>query len=643
MCGPQRGESVGAVASSSLPVASMELRRAPAEEGQIATEREREREGEESMGGLLLSHERDLKRVQRNGSWRLGAEGSLEHDAAMLQQVADRTRKGFVKSTTGMRKVFAAGRVHGDGPVAYGAPGGGAPLADVAAQALRDMQEQMDRLRAARALASDAAGGRTPRVTDTVRTSILALDVEESPVSVVSSDEESFADTALPPPPPGGPSSTSDAGGLREQLLSSGLSPLSSAPDDGTQVAPAAALQEALAEHVRKLRSLKTALQRTAGQRSQLLYRPQPAVTALHYWLEHTGLCCSSYDALVRLDRATDMHLSLDHEAALLVDLQKTIQHLFAGLAEPSSGGDSDLPWSEERSADPKPPEAVPAVLRRRAPPFIRLPGPDEFCCALRARLPAGAAAAVMLGGIAASPRTPRGVLPPMPSRSAKRPPPSEPAFVELVQGFLRHHLGLLPQSLGQEHTAVGVRLTTKRRGSSTLAEVLERGFKLSAAQRQTLSAELCQRTISTTHLGEDSVADLERAVEAVDATWVDRLLGPPLGVKRAGAPHQHFLPCHSCSHTNLKSPCAEQATCSSATSTGCGRRGGWCCAAILHASGSCATTADILTRCQRSSLVSFMRSLSRSRSRSRSPGITRYRGIGLMLNRWGRWIWHWR
>ena len=25
------------------------------------------------------------------------------------------------------------------------------------------------------------------------------------------------------------------------------------------------------------------------------------------------------------------------------------------------------------------------------------------------------------------------------------------------------------------------------------------------------------------------------------------------------GAPHQHFLPCHSCSYTNLKSPCAEQ------------------------------------------------------------------------------------
>ena len=25
------------------------------------------------------------------------------------------------------------------------------------------------------------------------------------------------------------------------------------------------------------------------------------------------------------------------------------------------------------------------------------------------------------------------------------------------------------------------------------------------------------------------------------------------------GAPHQHFLPCHSFSHTNLKSPCAEQ------------------------------------------------------------------------------------
>ena len=25
------------------------------------------------------------------------------------------------------------------------------------------------------------------------------------------------------------------------------------------------------------------------------------------------------------------------------------------------------------------------------------------------------------------------------------------------------------------------------------------------------------------------------------------------------GAPHQHFLPCHSFSHTTLKSPCAEQ------------------------------------------------------------------------------------
>ena len=26
------------------------------------------------------------------------------------------------------------------------------------------------------------------------------------------------------------------------------------------------------------------------------------------------------------------------------------------------------------------------------------------------------------------------------------------------------------------------------------------------------------------------------------------------------GAPHQHLLPCHSFSHTNLKSPCADQA-----------------------------------------------------------------------------------
>ena len=29
--------------------------------------------------------------------------------------------------------------------------------------------------------------------------------------------------------------------------------------------------------------------------------------------------------------------------------------------------------------------------------------------------------------------------------------------------------------------------------------------------------------------------------------------------IKDDGAPHQHFLPCHSCSHTNLKSPCAGQ------------------------------------------------------------------------------------
>ena len=28
------------------------------------------------------------------------------------------------------------------------------------------------------------------------------------------------------------------------------------------------------------------------------------------------------------------------------------------------------------------------------------------------------------------------------------------------------------------------------------------------------------------------------------------------------GAPHSHFLPYHSFSHTNLKSPCVEQATC---------------------------------------------------------------------------------
>eukprot|EP01044_Picomonas_judraskeda_P036744 COSAG03_NODE_16359_length_404_cov_0.885246_1_plen_74_part_10 len=32
------------------------------------------------------------------------------------------------------------------------------------------------------------------------------------------------------------------------------------------------------------------------------------------------------------------------------------------------------------------------------------------------------------------------------------------------------------------------------------------------------------------------------------------------------GAPHAHFPPCHSRSHTNLKSPCAEQSPCRSRT-----------------------------------------------------------------------------
>ena len=32
--------------------------------------------------------------------------------------------------------------------------------------------------------------------------------------------------------------------------------------------------------------------------------------------------------------------------------------------------------------------------------------------------------------------------------------------------------------------------------------------------------------------------------------------------VQSSGAPHQHFLPCHSFSHTNLKSPGVEQVVC---------------------------------------------------------------------------------
>jgi serine/threonine protein kinase len=500
-------------------------------------------DAEETTRGILTTHARDLKRVQRHASGNLGVEGSLEHDAAMLQQVADRTRKRFVKRIGGLRKVFAAGRITDGGPVSCGPPGGGAPLADDAAQALRELQQQMEQLRPEPALADTAAnGGATPRVTETVRKSVLNLEVEESPLSVVScvSDDEDMSPLVLPPPPPGGPSSSSKAGGgsgggaFREQLLTSEVSSSSSVADGsaGTVAAePSAALQEALTAQARKLRSLKTTLQRTAGQRSQLLHRPQPAVTALHYWLEHTALCCSTYDALVDVDRAMDIHLALDAESAALAELQNQFREAFAGLPEPSAGGDSDVPWGAESPA-----EAVPSLLRRRAPPFIRLPGPDEFCCALRTRLPAGRGGAGMaLGGVvAASPRTPRGVLPAMPTtRSAKRPPPSEPAFVELVQGFLRRELGLTRQQ-GEAGEQGRARPAGLGEGGS-LVEVLERGFDLAPVQRQTLSAELSQRTIAVSEDGEESPADLERAVEAVDATWVDRLLGPPLGCKRVG------------------------------------------------------------------------------------------------------------
>ena len=141
-----------------------------------------------------------------------------------------------------------------------------------------------------------------------------------------------------------------------------------------------------------------------------------------------------------------------------------------------------------------------------------------------------------MGGVVAASPRTPRGVMPAIPSAhlSAKKPPPTEPAMVELVQGFLRQSLGLgvIDESNPTESVAQGSRGLG---ASGSLVAVLEAGFELAPLQRQSLTAELSMRTYSLTDEGEESPGDLEKAVEAVDATWVDRLIGPPLGCKRVG------------------------------------------------------------------------------------------------------------
>lgn len=187
---------------------------------------------EETARGVLAAHPRDLKRVQRRASGRLGAEGSVDHDAAMLQQSAARLHHGFAKRGEMLRKGFVAGRTHDDGPVAR-ISSGVQPLTQVAAQRLRELRAEVQRLRpelaqaaepteqrqsgAASAAAAVAAVPQTPRVTATMRKSALSLEMEESPLSVVSDlsddelDDSNASPLILPPPPPGGPSAAATA------------------------------------------------------------------------------------------------------------------------------------------------------------------------------------------------------------------------------------------------------------------------------------------------------------------------------------------------------------------------------------------------------------------------------------------------
>ena len=308
---------------------------------------------EETARGVLAAHPKDLRRVQRRASGRLGAEGSVDHDAAMLLQSAARLHHGFAKRGEMLRKGFVAGRILDDGPVAR-VNSGAQPLAHVAAQSLAELRAEMQLLRPelARAeptAAAAAADPGTPRVTVTVRKSALSLEMEESPLSVVTvlSDDDDLDDDlddsdasplVLPPPPPGGPSSAAATAtsGSSARLL--GGSEGSSDDSSAAVAAPdgAAALEQALARQLKTLSRLKASLRRTANQRSQLLNRPQPAVTALHYWLEHTSLCCSTYDRLVEVDRAMDLHLALQTQAESLADLQQQIAVAFAGLAAPT-------------------------------------------------------------------------------------------------------------------------------------------------------------------------------------------------------------------------------------------------------------------------------------------------------------------
>ena len=65
-----------------------------------------------------------------------------------------------------------------------------------------------------------------------------------------------------------------------------------------------------------------------------------------------------------------------------------------------------------------------------------------------------------------------------------------------------------------------------------------------------------CPRQLVQVHDWAETSIRLSCVREPVQAAIAG---GNRIVARRGGAPHQHFLPCHSFSHTNLKSPCAEQ------------------------------------------------------------------------------------
>ena len=121
------------------------------------------------------------------------------------------------------------------------------------------------------------------------------------------------------------------------------------------------------------------------------------------------------------------------------------------------------------------------------------------------------------------------------------------------------------------------IKLTFRRRGGSGRYRVEERDVVLRELTRnqraetvEVLSPLQSERSRSPDHsIRRGDVSPLRLALwpnrgacsftRVSDERAMSLLPDPPICIANRGVPHQHFLPCHSFSHTNLKSPCAEQ------------------------------------------------------------------------------------